>query len=386
MDLKTPALHGRTLDRLMVDAENQLSSLVSSCLESTACIQGQTGFSGISREIQDQPYGGLGVLAPLAGYTDFPFRMLLSHWGVGLYFTEMISAKGLLQDCERTLSLAQSHSSCRPLCAQLFGTVPQEMAQAAELLARLGHVDAIDINMGCPVRKVVTGGAGSALMRTPELAANIVRAVSQAVTLPVTVKIRSGWDSSSINAPELASLCVEAGAAGVCIHPRTRSQMFGGEPDWNVAARVVSAVAGRVPVVANGNITSTAQWQALREFTGCDSFMIGRAALGAPWIFQEIARGLPEGTIGNEIGRRGKGLNLWYQLLQAVDCYGERSGLVHMRKQAYSFSRCFSGAKGFRTAINGMCSLEDAARIIEDTFDYSPLSEAFEDEDQEALA
>jgi tRNA-dihydrouridine synthase B len=314
--------------------------------------------------------GRLGVLAPLAGYTDLPFRKLLSIWGAGLYFTEMISARAAVLDCRKTMQLASGDSESQPLCAQIFGSVPEYMAKAAAALVALGNVDVIDVNMGCPVRKIVSGGAGSALMKTPDTAVEIVRAVREAVSVPVTVKMRSGWDSDSINAPELAGSCVAAGADAVYIHPRTRSQMFAGQPDWSVARSVVQAVNGKVPVFANGNIDSYQKWNSIRELTGCESCMIGRGALGAPWIFQEIKRGLPSGTIAEIIGNRGIGLNLWYQLLLSASHYGERGGIVHMRKQSLFFARGFKGAKSFRTSIMSVTNLDEAAEAISGTFDF----------------
>lgn len=223
------------------------------------------------------------VAAPLAGYSDLPFRLLCREYGAGLCYSEMLSCHGLVRRQPATIEMLATTAAERPLLMQLFGAEPEVMGEAAAILSRL-PIDGIDINMGCPVRKVVKKGAGAALMRDPELAAAITGAVTAAAgDLPVTVKIRSGWNHKQINAPDFARLLVAHGAAAVTIHARTWSDGFTGRADWAVIAAVKRAVS--VPVIGNGDIGSYEQALAMMAATGCDGVMIGRGALGAPWVF-----------------------------------------------------------------------------------------------------
>jgi len=226
----------------------------------------------------DNPF----ILAPLAGYTDLPFRLLCREFGAACCFSEMISCHGLTYRQQKTLDMLATHPAERPVAIQLFGAEPTLMGRAAALVS--AHpIDLIDINMGCPVKKVVKKGAGSALMKQPGLAREIIRQVVANTDRPVTVKIRSGWTHDSINAPEFASMIEEAGASAVTVHARTWSDGFSGTVDWEVIARVKEAVT--IPVIGNGDLKSFADGTRMMTATGCDGVMIGRAALGAPWIF-----------------------------------------------------------------------------------------------------
>lgn len=248
------------------------------------------------------------MLAPMAGVTDYAFRAVCRAQGAEYTVSEMISAKALVYEQRSRRARAAEQSKTAPLAAirpgemghalQMFGSEPEFMAEAARLLesgnyhgAMTGEKPAaIDINMGCPVPKVAGNGEGSALMRDPERAAAIVRAVCDAVSLPVTVKIRSGWDAQSINAPEFARRMADAGAAAICIHARTRQQMYAPSADYAVIAAVKRAV--DVPVIGNGDIATSADLRRMAEVSGCDAFMIGRGAQGNPWIFAELAAAL----------------------------------------------------------------------------------------------
>jgi len=221
-------------------------------------------------------------LAPLAGYSDLPFRLLCRQFGAGICFSEMISCNGLVYGQKNTLALLASTSEERPVGMQLFGNEPEIMAEAAAIVSSY-PIDLIDINMGCPVKKVIKRGAGAALMNAPRLARDIIAAVRRATTKAVTVKIRTGWDHRSINACEIARMAEGNGADAVTVHGRTWSDGFSGSVDLPTIAEVKKAVS--IPVIGNGDIHSHADGLAMMAKTGCDAVMIGRGALGAPWIF-----------------------------------------------------------------------------------------------------
>jgi nifR3 family TIM-barrel protein len=222
------------------------------------------------------------ILAPLAGFTDIAFRMLCREYGAGFCVSEMISCHGLVYRQEKTLQMLQSHPSEQPISMQLFGSEPEIMGEAAAVLSDF-PVDIIDINMGCPVKKVVKKGAGAALMKTPDLAAGIIRKVCDNTKLPVTVKIRSGWSHQNINAPQFALMAQDHGASAITVHARTWSDGFSGKPDWDVIAAVKKAVS--IPVIGNGDVSCREDGLKMMQKTGCDAVMIGRGAIGAPWVF-----------------------------------------------------------------------------------------------------
>ncbi|MBA3015492.1 MAG: tRNA dihydrouridine synthase DusB [Proteobacteria bacterium] len=232
----------------------------------------------IGSVLLDNPF----ILAPLAGYTDLPFRLLCREYGAGCCFSEMISCHGLTYQQEKTHAMLFSLPEERPVAIQLFGGEPEVMGQAAALV-NSHPIDIIDINMGCPVKKVVKKLSGSALMKYPLLAEQIIRQVVANTDKPVTVKFRSGWTHDRINAPEFARMAEGAGAAAVTVHARTWSDGFGGTVDWSVIAAVKRAVS--IPVIGNGDLASIEEGREMMSVTGCDGVMIGRAALGAPWIF-----------------------------------------------------------------------------------------------------
>jgi tRNA-dihydrouridine synthase B len=225
------------------------------------------------------------LLAPLAGISNLPFRLVARSFGCSLAFTEMISANGLIRKSDKTLEYLRTSAEDQPLGVQIFGAEPDIMAQAACIVADQGAA-LIDINMGCPVKKVIKAGAGAILMKDPDRAAGIITAVKKAVTVPVTVKIRSGWNRSSINAVEIARIAEDCGAAAIIIHARTYDQGFGGVADWRVIAQVKKAVG--IPVIGNGDIWYPRDAIKMREDTFCDAVMVGRGSLGDPWIFKGI--------------------------------------------------------------------------------------------------
>jgi nifR3 family TIM-barrel protein len=223
------------------------------------------------------------VLAPLAGYTDLPFRLLCKEYGAGLVYSEMISCHGLAYRQQKTIKMLQSVPQDYPVAIQLFGSEPDIMGEAAAFLSDL-PIDLIDINMGCPVKKVIKKGAGSALMKTPDLASEIIKQVIEKGRKPVTIKIRSGWNHQQINAPEFAAMAEDNGVSAIAVHGRTWSDGFSGSADWNVIAKVKNTVS--IPVIGNGDINSYHDGLKMMEATGCDGVMIGRATLGRPWIFR----------------------------------------------------------------------------------------------------
>ena len=228
---------------------------------------------------------GKAILAPLAGISNLPFRLVARSFGCSLAFTEMISANGLIRKSERTLDYLKTSSEDQPLGVQIFGAEPEIMAEAARIVAGQGAT-LIDINMGCPVKKVIKARAGAILMKDPDRAASIITAVKKAVTVPVTVKIRSGWNRSSINAAEISKIAEDCGAAAIIIHARTYDQGFGGCADWSIIAGVKKAVG--IPVIGNGDIWYPQDAMKMSRETACDAVMVGRGSLGDPWIFKGI--------------------------------------------------------------------------------------------------
>ena len=236
------------------------------------------------------------VLAPMAGVCNSAFRRIIKEMGVGLLYAEMVSDKALVYNNEKTKDMLYMTESERPISQQIFGSDKKSFVEAAKIIEKSMHPDIIDINMGCPVPKVaVKSQAGSALLKDPDKIYDIVKAVKEVVNVPVTVKIRSGWDKNSINAVLVAKTCEKAGASAIAVHPRTRSQGYSGKADWNIIKEVKDAV--NIPVIGNGDILSAKDAKQMIDETGCDAVMIGRGTLGNPYLIKQVVRYLEDGVL-----------------------------------------------------------------------------------------
>lgn len=307
-------------------------------------------------------------LAPMAGVTDLPMRLLCREQGAAWSVSEMLSAKGFMHTgidhrVTRELVIRAPQEGISAL--QLFGREPDIMAEAARQLQHIGY-SFIDVNMGCPAHKIVGNGEGSALMKEPELAARIIRAMTDAVECPVTVKIRAGWDDSCINAPEMAKLLEQAGAAAITVHGRTRTQFYAGHADWDVIRHVKQAVS--VPVFGNGDITCGEDALRMMDQTGCDGVMVGRAAQGNPWIFRDIACAL------NKIPFKKP--TIWERVEMAVRhmdmesaLRGENRAVLEMRKHVAWYMAGERGCGRLREKVNSMTDAQQVRRALYDYLD-----------------
>ncbi len=296
------------------------------------------------------------VLAPMSGITDQPFRRLVKRFGAGLVVSEMIASRAMVRASRRTLRMSKRSSDEHPVAIQLAGCEPPVLAEAARLAVDLGAV-LIDINMGCPVKKVVRGDAGAALMRDERLAGGIVSAVVDAVAVPVTVKMRTGWDQDSRNAPRLARIAEQSGAKAVTVHGRTRNQFYHGRADWPFIASVKAEV--RIPVIGNGDVCDHEDALAMLAASGADGVMIGRAACGRPWLpghvgrFLETGDRLPEPSIGDQLAI----LEEHYEAM--LNHYGRETGMRAARKHIGWYSKGLPGSAEFRARV--MHSADPAA-------------------------
>jgi len=288
------------------------------------------------------------VLAPMAGVCDAPFRRICKEMGCGLVYTEMISAMALVYDNRRTLEMLRIFDDERPVAVQLFGSDPDVMARAAFIVERLG-ADILDINMGCPAPKIVRSGEGAALMSRPELAWEIVSAVRAACDIPVTVKIRKGWDEETANAAEFAMGCVDAGADAVAVLGRTRAEGYSGAADWSIIARVARAVP--VPVLGNGDVDSPEAAARMLDETGCAAVMVGRAALGNPWVFRRALSFISTGRLLPE-PEPGERIAMAMRHLKEVAAFkGDETAASQMRKHLAWYMRGLKGAARVREVI-----------------------------------
>ena len=309
------------------------------------------------------------MLAPLAGYTNAAFREICAAHGAEYTVSEMISAKAVCYGDKKTLVLARNSSGI-PMGLQLFGAEPEFIAKAIGILTSPEYLEgnasvlpaAFDINMGCPVHKIVSNGEGSALMRDPARAAEVVRAAVEASPVPVTVKIRAGYSEHTKNAPDLAPMLEEAGAALICVHGRTREQMYAGKVDLDIIREVKRAVS--VPVIGNGDVNSCESAMYMLEYTGCDGLMIGRGAVGDPWIFERITAKMegrePRRVEPSEIAETAKA-----HLRAMCELMGERRAVPEARKAICAYFRDFAGAPAARAEVNTAASADAMCAIID---------------------
>ncbi|HVP78655.1 MAG TPA: tRNA dihydrouridine synthase DusB [Thermodesulfobacteriota bacterium] len=293
-------------------------------------------------------------LAPLSGITDYPFRQITREHGCSLAFTEMVSADGLLRKGKSFLRIGENE---HPVSVQLFGADPEILAEAAQIAQSMG-ADVIDINMGCPAKQIVGPGAGADLMRFPGKVREILTKVKSVLQSPLTVKIRSGWDEEHVNAVEISQISEECGVDAISVHPRTKAQGYGGRADWGLIAAVKKAV--RIPVVGNGDITTPLLARKMLEETGCDGVMIGRGALGNPWIF-----GL---STPPSLGERRKMIRHHFALVQAY--YGEKLAVRKFQKHVYWYTKGLRGCASFHSMLSGLKDRNELFEAIDSYFDF----------------
>ncbi len=301
------------------------------------------------------------LLAPMAGVTDKAFRLITKPFGPALMYTEMVSGKGLFYNSKKTADLLATDDEERPVAVQIFGHEPDIMAKIAREALGSGSV-IIDINMGCPAPKIVNNGDGSALMKNPKLAGEIIKAVKGAVDVPVTVKFRAGWDKSCINAVEFAKIVEESGADAITVHGRTREQFYSGNADLDVIKSVCDAIS--IPVIGNGDVSDGKSAEKMIKYTGCDGIMIGRAAEGNPWVFREVLHYLDTGKTlpPPDIEERLSVAISHFDLL--VKFKGERRGVLEGRKHMAWYFKGIKGGAILREAINKVTTSEDMKELL----------------------
>ena len=306
------------------------------------------------------------ILAPMAGVTDLPFRLLCKEQGAGLLCMEMVSAKAILYKNRNTESLLEIDPRENPVSLQLFGSDPEIISTIAHQIEERPF-DILDLNMGCPVPKIVNNGEGSALMKNPKLAGEIIRRTVRAIDKPVTVKIRKGFDGEHINAVEMAKIAEDAGAAAVAVHGRTREQFYSGKADWNIIRQVKEAVS--IPVIGNGDLLTAEDVIAMEEQTGCDGFMIARGAQGNPWIFRQILHYFETGEHLAKPTLEEVTQMILRHARMMLEFKGEYIGIREIRKHAAWYTAGYPNSARLRVAINNVESFEALEELLMNNLD-----------------
>lgn len=307
-------------------------------------------------------------LSPMAGVTDLPFRTICKEKGCGMLYTEMINAKALCYDDENTKKMLRMDKDEHPVAVQIFGSDPEFMGKAAIIMNQYPN-EILDINMGCPAPKVIKNGDGSALMRNPKLAAEVLTAVVKNSEKPVTLKIRKGWDDESVNAVEIAKIAEECGISALAIHGRTREQFYSGKADWDIIAEIKQAI--NIPVIGNGDVFEVEDAVNMLEKTKCDAIMIGRGAQGNPWIFNRInhymktGEILPEPTLEEKITTAIRHMNL------AVDEHGDYVAVREMRKHIGWYLKGLKNSAKYRDQINKITDYKEVIAMLEEYMQHS---------------
>ena len=297
------------------------------------------------------------ILSPMAGVTDRAFREICSEYDVAYFISEMVSTKGLMYNNAKTKQLIVHGKTEKPFCVQLFGSDLESFKEASKILSSYDDIDIIDVNMGCPVPKVVNNGAGSALMKNPSFCGKIVETIKMYSQFPVTVKIRAGWDKSSINAVEVARCCEDAGADAIAVHGRTKAQMYSGKCNLDVIKDVKSNV--NIPVIGNGDIICPASAKNMIDYTSCDMISIARGALGNPWIFNNINNFLKFGNILKDVSMEEK-IKVMKSHVMKLICYkGERIGIKEARKHICWYLKNVKDASRYRKIAFGLKEVND---------------------------
>lgn len=305
------------------------------------------------------------VMAPMAGISNSAYRLIIKQMGAGLVYAEMVSDKAISYGNEKTIDMLYMKDEERPIAQQIFGSDKESFVEAAKFIEKTMKPDIIDINMGCPVPKVaMRNQAGSALLKSPDKVYEIVKAVKNAVNIPVTVKIRSGWDSNSINAVEIAKTCEKAGASAITVHPRTRAQGYDGKADWNIIKEVKQNV--KIPVIGNGDIKSCFDAKKMLDETGCDAVMIGRGLLGNPWLVKETINYLKDGTYPEFISKQEKIDMIKKHYNYLIESKPERIALLEMRMFIAWYLKGLNGSNEVKKNIFKAKDFDEIQKILED--------------------
>ena len=303
------------------------------------------------------------VLAPMAGICNSAFRRIAKEMGAGLIYAEMVSDKALLYKSKKTEDMLYMKDEERPISQQIFGSDKESFVEAAKIVCEKMHPDIIDINMGCPVPKVaVSAQAGAALLKNPDKVYEIVKSVVEAVSIPVTVKIRSGWDKNSINAIEIAKVCERAGASAICVHPRTRSQRYEGLSDWNIIKEVKESIS--IPVIGNGDIRSVDDAKRMIELTNCDAVMIGRGVLGNPWLIRDIVNYLEDGALPKVISKDEKIDMCIKHMNYLLSFKDEKTAILEMRSHIAWYLKGLDGVNEVKREIFKATTEKDVLEIL----------------------